>query len=337
MANTQKVMTLADTAKLIAKVHANAAKGVRFEYDGTKGEYGNIAAYFAAHKDGKVYGVRFPKYTYSNTPTGVKTRDNANLTIEISTNAKAGRDDYAALPAFRTWDVNATVDDDGVPHVTAIDGIDTRFKRDGSNGDVYVMTCPGYYKLESTSTHNEFRYSDTQYGYRYWEYISHELPEICRSFFRGMSDRREDTFAAGLSMGGYGAFKLGLRASDTFSAAASLSGGLDIVDIINAERHVGNQPLWRGIFGDPASVPGSDNDLFALSEKLKASGKPLPKLFMWCGTEDFLYQQNLKMRDHLNGLGYDLTYRETPGDHQWCYWDREIQNVLKWLPIQENQ
>lgn len=43
-------------------------------------------------------------------------------------------------------------------------------------------------------------YSDTQYGYRYWEYISHELPEICRSFFRGMSDRREDTFAAGLSM-----------------------------------------------------------------------------------------------------------------------------------------
>ena len=180
-------------------------------------------------------------------------------------------------------------------------------------------------------------YSDTQYGYRYWEYISHELPEICRSFFRGMSDRREDTFAAGLSMGGYGAFKLGLRASDTFSAAASLSGGLDIVDIINAERHVGNQPLWRGILGDPASVPGSDNDLFALSEKLKASGKPLPKLFMWCGTEDFLYQQNLKMRDHLNGLGYDLTYRETPGDHQWCYWDREIQNVLKWLPIQENQ
>ena len=50
MANTQKVMTLADTAQLIAKVHANAAKGVRFEYDSTKGEYGNLAAYFTAHK-----------------------------------------------------------------------------------------------------------------------------------------------------------------------------------------------------------------------------------------------------------------------------------------------
>ena len=166
MANAQKVMTLADTAQLIAKVHKNAAQGVRFSYDSTKGEYGNIAAYFTAHTDGKIYGVKFPKYTYSNTPTGVKTRDNANLTIEISTNDKAGRDDYAALPAFRVWDVNATIGDDGVPHVTAIDGIDTRFRRDGTNGDVYVMTCPGYYKLEATSTHNEFLYSDTQYdGY----------------------------------------------------------------------------------------------------------------------------------------------------------------------------
>ncbi|KAA8826837.1 hypothetical protein EMO92_01315 [Bifidobacterium reuteri] len=166
MANTQKVMTLEDTAKLIAKVHANASGGARFEYDTAKGEYGNIAAYMAAHTDGKVYGVKFPKYTYSNTPTGVKTRDNANLTIEISTNDKAGRDDYAALPAFRVWDVNATVDDDGAPHVTAIDGLDNRFKRDGTNGDVYVMTCPGYYKLDSTGTHNEFLYSDTQYdGY----------------------------------------------------------------------------------------------------------------------------------------------------------------------------
>ena len=96
MANTQKVMTLADTAQLIAKVHKNAAQGVRFSYDSTKGEYGNIAAYFTAHTDGKIYGVKFPKYTYSNTPTGVKTRDNANLTIEISTNDKAGRDDYSA-------------------------------------------------------------------------------------------------------------------------------------------------------------------------------------------------------------------------------------------------
>lgn len=166
MANTQKVMTLADTARLIAKVHKDATGGAAFEYDTSAGEYGNLAAYFDAHRDGKVYGVRFPKWTYSNTTSGTKTRDNANLAIEVSTNDKAGRDDYSGLNAFRVWDVNATIGDDGKPHVTAIDGVDPRFKRDGTNGDVWVMTCPCYYKVEQTDTHLELLYSDTQWdGY----------------------------------------------------------------------------------------------------------------------------------------------------------------------------
>ncbi len=176
-------------------------------------------------------------------------------------------------------------------------------------------------------------YTDTQYGLRYFTYISQELPEICRSFFKGMSDRREDTFAAGLSMGGYGAFKLGLAASDTFSAVASLSGGLNIASL--KSRHGERSPLFEGVFGDLDKMEGSENDLFYLAEKLKKSGKPLPKMYQWCGTEDFLYQDNLKMRDHLRKLGYDLTYEESPGDHQWKYWDEKIQTVLNWLPIQK--
>lgn len=166
MANTQKLMTLADTANLIAKTHRNASGGSRPEYDTGAGEYGNLKAYWDAHRDGRVYGARFPKYTYSNTPTGVKTRDNANLTIEISTNTGAGRDDYAALNAFKVFDVNATVDTDGKPHVTAISGLDDRYKADGTNGDVFVMACPCYYRVEETDTHIEFLWSDTHYdGY----------------------------------------------------------------------------------------------------------------------------------------------------------------------------
>ena len=180
------------------------------------------------------------------------------------------------------------------------------------------------------TTHLGF-YTDTQYGYRYWTYISKELPAICRSFFKGMSDKREDTFAAGLSMGGYGAFKLGLGASETFSAVASLSGGLDVRNL--GGRHSENRQLFEGIFGDLNKVAGSENDLFYLAEQLKASGKPLPKMYQWCGTEDFLYEENVKMRDHLRNLGYDLTYEESPGDHQWKYWDEKIQTVINWLPI----
>lgn len=176
-------------------------------------------------------------------------------------------------------------------------------------------------------------YTDTQYGYRYWTYISEELPQICRSFFKGMSDRREDTFAAGLSMGGYGAFKLGLRASETFGAVASLSGGLNIASL--GSRHDERSALFEGIFGDLQKAVGGENDLFHLAEELAASDKPKPKMYQWCGTEDFLYQDNLLMRDHLKKLGFDLTYEESPGDHRWEYWDEKIQTVLKWLPIRK--
>ena len=68
-------------------------------------------------------------------------------------------------------------------------------------------------------------YTDMHIGYKWWTFLSQELPAICRTFFPNMSSRREDTFAAGLSMGGYGALKCGLLAPETFGAVASLSGG----------------------------------------------------------------------------------------------------------------
>lgn len=176
-------------------------------------------------------------------------------------------------------------------------------------------------------------YTDTQYGLRYWKFISEELPSKCHSFFAGMSDKREDTFAAGLSMGGYGAMKLGLAASETFAAVASLSGGLDAVECASGKEGI-DKDLWRGIFGKPRKIKGSENDLFYLAETLAKSGKSMPKIYMWCGTEDFLYLQNRRMKAHLERLGYDLTYEESHGDHQWKYWDEKIQTVLEWLPIQ---
>lgn len=51
-------------------------------------------------------------------------------------------------------------------------------------------------------------YTDMAHGYRYWTYISEEIPALAQSFFH-ISDRREDTFVAGLSMGGYGAHDWG--------------------------------------------------------------------------------------------------------------------------------
>lgn len=181
------------------------------------------------------------------------------------------------------------------------------------------------------ATHLGF-YTDTTYGMNYWTYISKELPQICREFFPQMSDKREDTLAAGLSMGGYGAWKLGLRASDTFGAAASLSGALDIVEDVKRNNKENPQliPLFAGIFGSLKDLEDSDNEIMTLAGKLKDEKKELPRLYAWCGTEDFLYQGNLTVWEYVKNLGYDLISEESPGDHQWKYWDAKIQDVLRW-------
>lgn len=178
-------------------------------------------------------------------------------------------------------------------------------------------------------------YTDMKYGLKYWTYISEELPEICHEFFPNMSNRREDTFVAGLSMGGYGAFKLALRCPERYAAAASLSGALDMANHVptRSEEKEEYANIFRNIFGEHPQITGSENDIFALAEQLKKSGKEEPKLYMWCGTGDFMYEDNLRCRDHLQKLGYDLVYEESVGAHEWQYWDEKIQTVLQWLPL----
>jgi S-formylglutathione hydrolase FrmB len=174
-------------------------------------------------------------------------------------------------------------------------------------------------------------YSDMARGYRYWTFVSEELPALARSFFP-LSSAREDNFVAGLSMGGYGAFRLALTHPTRYAAAASLSGALDIVS--TAHRDVdGWRTEMENIFGDLDRLAGSDSDLFHLAEQASRSGAAMPKLYQCCGTEDFLYQDNVKFHEHATALKLPLTYEAGPGEHEWGYWDRQIQKVLAWLPL----
>ena len=181
---------------------------------------------------------------------------------------------------------------------------------------------------------NRSFYTDMAHGYNYWTFISEELPAIARSFFH-LSDKREDNFVAGLSMGGYGAFKLALRCQDKFAAAASLSGGLGIVDSLQKKSSLDNNELVN-VFGDLSKVKGSSEDLFYLAKKASENSSYKTKLYQCCGTEDFLYEENVKFRDYAKSLSLDLTYDESPGIHEWGYWDAQIQKVLKWLPLNKS-
>jgi S-formylglutathione hydrolase FrmB len=176
-------------------------------------------------------------------------------------------------------------------------------------------------------------YTDMVYGGKYWQFISDEVPTVVRDLY-SLSSQREDNFVAGLSMGGYGAFKLALTYPDRYAAAASLSGAVDISEVVKVKKGDPLNKAWlvemRNVFGDLSKVPGSNHDLFALGRKVAKSAVK-PRLYQCCGTEDFLYADNVRFRDAIRKLPLDLTYEEGPGDHAWAFWDKMIQNVLAWM------
>lgn len=178
--------------------------------------------------------------------------------------------------------------------------------------------------------HRSF-YSDQAYGGAYWTFLSEELPELISRFFR-VSQRREDTFVAGLSMGGYGAFKWALSQPERFAAAASFSGVMDLraLEALRQTRpNEGDPKLFERIFGsDP--IPDSA-DLFSLLAELDPGR--LPALYLGCGTEDFLVDGNRKFAAAAADAQVPLTTSFVPGEHEWGLWDAEIQLVLDWLPL----
>lgn len=115
---------------------------------------------FALQRTGEVYTVKFPKWETSHISTGEKLDANAGLICEPSTKTIKGQNDYANIPLFKTYDVNAYVDDDGVRHVTAIKG-DKDFKDEGKV-DVFVLGMSYYEKV----------WEDDQY----WYYSRTDMP-----------------------------------------------------------------------------------------------------------------------------------------------------------------
>lgn len=184
-------------------------------------------------------------------------------------------------------------------------------------------------------------YSNMAHGFRYFDYVADELPRICRGFFH-LSDRREDTHVAGLSMGGYGALKIGLTYPDRFATAGCFSAG----NFLAGPEPVRDRPRdSRGplndvadtVFGLPGgslfdmpSLVGTEHDLFHLARTAVASGRPMPRIFHVCGTEDFLVENACRTRDYFDSLdgGPEYEYHEAPGAHTWEFWDEWVRSYL---------
>lgn len=174
-------------------------------------------------------------------------------------------------------------------------------------------------------------YTNTPNGLNYFDFITQELPQFAQATFH-LSSKREDTFIAGPSMGGYGASKCALACPQQYAAFGCLSGAVNPA-VLEARMKAMGFDFFRYdlIFGGADRVPGSEHDLYRLAERLKQSPHK-PRGYVACGLQDTAnYDMNVQLHEALKAAGADTLFEDGDGLHDWAYWDRCIRNFIQWL------
>ncbi len=184
-------------------------------------------------------------------------------------------------------------------------------------------------------------YLDHAASYAFFgDFVGRELVEQTRKMFP-LSRRREDTFIGGLSMGGYGALRTGLKYRETFSAIVALSSALVLED----NRRKGYEPgimvdraYAENCFGDLNRAMESDENPLWLARQAVEQGERLPALYIACGEQDGLLPNSRAFVEELRQLGVDVTFETAPGGHEWDFWDSQIRHVIEdWLPLESKE
>lgn len=183
------------------------------------------------------------------------------------------------------------------------------------------------------SGENSFYLDDTEKGEYFGEFVGRELVEFTRSLFP-LSGQKEDTFIGGLSMGGYGALRNGLKYAEQFGRIIAFSSALITHSITGItpdfKDAIENYYYYRRVFGDLNQLLGSDKDPEALVAELKAKNKEIPQIYMACGTEDFLLENNRSYHEFLNSQHIKHHYLESTGEHNWSFWNEYIEKAILW-------
>jgi putative tributyrin esterase len=167
-------------------------------------------------------------------------------------------------------------------------------------------------------------YIDMAYGLPYFTYISEELPQICSRLFNIPTDR-EHTYVMGLSMGGYGALKCALKKPEQYAGCAAFSAAADLTGVMKAAESSSSiieQNEIKAILGMNYEL-FEENDLFRIAKACDQS-RIKPRIFMTCGTEDFIYDMSVKFRECMKNLSFDFTYQEWSGVHEWYLWNKSL-------------
>ena len=180
------------------------------------------------------------------------------------------------------------------------------------------------------TTGNSFYLDKGYVGGNYGQFVGEELPDYIRKTF-GFCTSRESTLIGGLSMGGFGAIHTALAYPETFSGCVALSSAMVIHEIAElGTRASGIMPrqMVLDVFGDPETILESDRNPEYQYKALRAAGRPVPRIYLACGTEDTLLPANHQFRDFLEAEGADFIYEEGPGEHNWFFWREYIDRGL---------
>jgi len=206
----------------------------------------------------------------------------------------------------------------------------TRIQRYAEENDLVVVMPSG---------DNAF-YVDQPAGQNYYgEFVGKELVELTRKMFP-LSRKREDTFIGGLSMGGYGALRNGLKYHDTFGYIVALSSAL-VVETCPMRTNeppffIERRDYAQACFGDLDKLAESDKNPKYLVRGLKEAGADIPKIYMACGDADSLLSVNKDFAAFCKKNGVDVTFEVGPGSHEWDFWDTYIKKGIEWLPAENS-
>lgn len=185
------------------------------------------------------------------------------------------------------------------------------------------------------SGENSFYLNQEAAKANYANYVGEELVEYTRNVF-GLSQRREDTFIGGISMGGFGALHTGLEFSKNFSKIMALSSALILYDVAGKREDFDDGMMWgydhyRYIFGDLEHVLDTRTNPEQIILDLLEQKEPIPEIYMACGTEDFLLENNRRFKRFLDAQNIPAEYHESEGDHDFRFWNPYLESAIQWM------
>ena len=189
-------------------------------------------------------------------------------------------------------------------------------------------------------------YFNQKYGRNYCDYISEELPDMCSRVFNITAEVKY-TAVMGCSMGGHGALSMAFKRPDRFGFCGAISPAClyfePMLDSLrkNAETYCKTGLEADAILKDFRAAYGEDleyipdNDVSVLVKKLPAD-MPKPVIYTTCGTEDELRKECLQFNEDIKDLGFDYTYEEWSGGHEWYFFSAALKKTLEfWYKKQE--